>query len=63
MQIAIMGASNEREIKNITRRRDIIKKLYIHDRPDVFQPGQVVFDGKAGLYASQDLGPDRDVRC
>ncbi|EJD04574.1 Piwi-domain-containing protein [Fomitiporia mediterranea MF3/22] len=56
-----VGASNEREIKNITRRRDIIKKLYIHDRPDAFQPGHVVFDGKAGLYASQDLGPDRDL--
>lgn len=39
-----------------------MKKLYVQDRPQFFQPGQVVYDGKAGLYTSKDLGEDGDVR-
>ena len=43
------------------RRREIITSLYVRDHPKVFQPGQVVYDGRAGLYTSKDLGSDGHV--
>ena len=52
----------DNEVKNVQRRRDVITKLYVHDRPTIFQPGQVVYDGKAGLFTTKELGPGRDVR-
>ncbi|KAI5117809.1 hypothetical protein M0805_004569 [Coniferiporia weirii] len=44
-----------REIRSVRRRKEIVQRLYTQVAPDIFQPGQVVFDGKAGLFASKDL--------
>ncbi|KAL5518384.1 hypothetical protein ACEPAH_66 [Sanghuangporus vaninii] len=52
----IRSIPSNNEIKGVLRRRQIITNLYVRDYPKSFQPGQVVYDGKAGLYTSKDLG-------
>ena len=45
-----------KEIKAVRRRREIVNRLHVEVEPQVFQPGSVVFDGKASLFTSRDLG-------
>ena len=44
------------EIKAPRRRREIVMKMHTVAYASVFQPGNVVFDGKATLFTEKDLG-------
>ena len=47
------------EIKAPRRRREIVMKMHTVAYASVFQPGNIVFDGKASLFTEKDLGFDR----
>ncbi|KAH8111516.1 Piwi-domain-containing protein [Phellopilus nigrolimitatus] len=47
--------TGEKEVKNVRRRKEILTKLYAQVAPEIFQPGEVVYDGKASLFTEKDL--------